>query len=593
MIKIKTSAFLSPMGIFFIYILASGLVIMAFRFIFPGEEVPLAYFSGSWRLIKGLLDYLNLFPALALSSLVIPFGFIISPQDRNVPFSLKFFQTLKMPIITAIVASAVYGLIFSLVLPLAQDFETNLLSQGNLYNLALERAKENAEEGEWEEALQLVAICEKIWPLGPDHSRLKIEAEIRTEEERLAPLVNSGSLIDSQTGLPGNQPLNVTEALTMAEAALQEERYYDAHWLATLAGRLARPDSIEVTTAARLAGRAWSGVTSLAPNIRETQEYLTYRLKREGYEALIGEEWIRSYYIFLDLLAISPKDPDVAKYFALSEEGVKQAAFFIDEIELSLGKILTGAVFSLPYRTGRLVMRVSSLSTSQDTAYGIGAEILTFDNEGRLQWGLEAPYVKILPLALDSGNSLSIQLRALDRTDRTKRWESGITSFDQSSFGQSSFAENAPNQTGLVLPLSWDTFLLLSNVRRGLSGLSSADLRRAGENLPECGYLPQVFQAELLQRFAKPLFLLPFCIFAIALGWQYRAHKRPRYITIPMLGILPLVFNGAVQFSRSCLNDLGILAVSSLGFTTAAIVFGSGIVLLLILSLIYLASKRN
>ena len=579
--KFKFSSLLSPIGIFFIYILASAIVIMAFRFIYPGQEVPLGCFTIQWRLIRGLLDFLSLFPALTLSSLVIPFGFILKANDRSSPFSQQFFQQLKPSVITAIVASALYGLVFSLVFPLAQNYEVNLVSQSQLYRHALEKAKENADENEWEEALQLLAICERIWQGGHEHSRLKIEAEIRTEQERFSS-PDYRTAMAAQSPFPDNNPVNVTDALAMAEAALAEERYFDAHWLATLAGRLATPGSVEVSAADRLAGRAWSGVNSLAPNARETQAYMIYRLKREGYEAMVGEEWIRSFYIFQELLALTPKDPDAIKYYAASEEGVKQSAFFIDEIELSLGRILTGAIFSLPLGTGRLVMRVSSLSTSTDTAYGIDSELMAFNSDGQILWSMIVPYIKIKPLSLEAGPSLTIMLRALDREDQSKRWEPEISPSQGSRQGNE-----------ISLPVSWDTFLLLSNARRGLSGMSSTDLRKAALNLASCGYLPEVFEAELLQRFLRPLFLLPLGIFAIALGWQFRAHKRPRYIAIPMLGILPLVFNGAVYFSRTWLNDLGIWAVTSLGFTTSAIAFGAGIIVLLVLSLIYLASKQS
>jgi hypothetical protein len=64
-------------------------------------------------------------------------------------------------------------------------------------------------------------------------------------------------------------------------------------------------------------------------------------------------------------------------------------------------------------------------------------------------------------------------------------------------------------------------------------------------------------------------------------------------MAIPMLGILPAVFNGSVHFSRSWLHDLGIWTVVSFGFNSAAIFFGAGILLLLILSLIVLAAKPD
>jgi hypothetical protein len=172
----------------------------------------------------------------------------------------------------------------------------------------------------------------------------------------------------------------------------------------------------------------------------------------------------------------------------------------------------------------------------------------------------------------------------LDRTNKNIRWEPEIKSAGRSSF---------PGSAEIVLPVSWDNFNLISNVRRGLSVLSSSDLKRAADNLGLCGYLPQVFEAELLERFVRPLFLLPLGISAIALGWRLRALKRPRYMAAPMLGILPVVFNGSVHFSRSFFNHLGIWAVTSLGFTSAAIFFGAGILVMLILSLVVLAAKPN
>jgi hypothetical protein len=64
-------------------------------------------------------------------------------------------------------------------------------------------------------------------------------------------------------------------------------------------------------------------------------------------------------------------------------------------------------------------------------------------------------------------------------------------------------------------------------------------------------------------------------------------------MAIPMLGILPLVFNGAVHFSRSVLNQLGIWSVPIFGFTFSAIFFGAGIVVLLVVSLLILAAKHG
>ena len=595
MARSKKEAFTSPLGVFFIYILVSFLLIMGFRFFFPGEAAPLAFFLTPWRLIRGCLDCIALFPALFFSALVIPFGFRIRYQEIRSPFTPQFLQLLKMSIITAIVGAVLYGFLVFLILPIAQDYETKLRSRGRLYSLAEERAREHAASKEWAEAAQFVAVCETIWPQGPQIAKLKTEVNIQAEAELIAK--NEKGEPKKTAPVSGNpQPVNAAEALARAATALAEERYFDAHWLATLAGQLAKPGSVEQTEAARLADTAWSKVNSLAPNAQQTNAYKIYRLKRDGYEALITGEYIRSYYIFRELQSVTPEDPDVGKYLSMSENSVTKTAFFIDEMDMNWGKTLSGELFSLPLGSGRMVMRISSLTTLPDSAYCIGIEIMALDGDGRPLWTMEAPYAKILPLNLNSAqdpgaapfmggaaSSVVVILRALDRKDGTRYWEPVVHSLGQ----------NAPNNAQVVLPVSWDNFLLLTKVRQGLAALTPAELRTASRNLGGSGYLPHIFDAELLYRFALPLLLLPLGICAIIIGWRYRALKRPRYMGIPMLGILPLVFYGVMQFCQGWINSLGILAVVSLDFTTAAAIFGIGILVFLVVSLILLAAQHD
>jgi hypothetical protein len=60
-----------------------------------------------------------------------------------------------------------------------------------------------------------------------------------------------------------------------------------------------------------------------------------------------------------------------------------------------------------------------------------------------------------------------------------------------------------------------------------------------------------------------------------------------------MLGILPVVFAGFTRFYQGCLGNAGIWAVVSLGFSGAAVLFSSGALVLLILSLVVLAAQHG
>jgi hypothetical protein len=595
--KFNTAAFRSPPAIFILYMIVSGLLILGFRFIFPGEAVPIPYFARSWRIIRGLLDYFGLFPALAMSALVVPFGIAAIQEEGYSSFSPKFFQYIKGPVITAICAAAAYGLVFFLALPLVQNWEANTRSEGSLYRLARERAQVHRKAGEWLEAARFIAVCERIWPGSPEMASLKNEAAIRVEEYRLGEEDERAALRAEATAtqwdadlsaLPNQQqPLDASEALSMGEAAFNEERYFDAHWLATLAERIARPGSPEAVNAARLASRAWNAVQSLAPTARESRIYSIFHLKQSGYEAMVSGDWIRAYYIFQELSGLSPEDPDVANFFVQSERGAKEIAFFIDEIELALGEILTGAIFSLPLERvnggpGRGVLRFSGFSGFSDYSYGIGLEYMSFDGEGRPVSRLEAPYAKILPTRLGDRSRTLILMRALDRHDRNRRWDP-IWAAGAAS----------PPETRLLLDISYEDFLLLSRVRRGVDKLPMGDLLSAAKTLGSGGYIPEVFESEMIYRLSVPLFFLSMAILSIVIGWRYRAGKRPRYLFIPLLLLLPLVFNGLVYLYRNVLNTLGVWAVISLGFSTALVICIAGMAVFFIISLIILAAQHG
>ena len=610
--RIKKGFFYSPGAVLFFYILLAGFLIMAFRFILPGEESLLEVYYLRWRLIRGTVDFLSLFPSLAMSALVIPFGLkFLEEKNSFVPVQGRILDRLQGSIITAIAAAVVYSLLFFLVQPLARDYETSMRFNGRLYTLARDRAQTLALRGEWPDAAQFLRVCERIWPYNPAIETLRSEITIRSEEYRIAHDEFQGEEISIETtrersfpgggvqdplpGIPGQRdPVSTSEALTMAREALAEERYFDAHWLAALGERLARPGGAEIAEARRIASRAWNGINSLEPTNRASRNYSLYHRKLEGYEAMLSagqknEDWVRAYYIFRELHSYLPEDPDINKYLALCETGLRRLAFFSDELEMGIGEILTGAVFSLPMGVGsdtpggRMVLRISSLQVFADVSYGIGIEAMVLDRDGRIAYRIEAPYAKVVPLSTVDTSRVLLLLRTLDRFDPAKHQEPVITSLNQ----------KAPGDSHLVFDMNYERFLLLFETRRGPENMTIPDLLAAVSLVGQYGYLPQVFQAELLYRFSDPLFFLPIVIFTLVIGWRFRASKKFPYLGIPMLFLLPVVFNGIVYYYRLLLNNMGIWAVLNIGFTAALYLFPALIVLVFILAMVILASQHE
>jgi hypothetical protein len=583
----------SPWVVFIIYVVVGSLFILGFRIIFPSEVSPLPVFARDWRIIRGLLDILALFPALAFSALVVPFGFV-SDDDYYATFSPRLFQRLIPSLVTAFASAFLYALLFFLVLPLAQNHEENLRFRGETYRLAKERAQAHALAGEWLEASQLIGICDNAWYDSPEIADLRAEVTIQLENLRYGQSSEADDTIRSASvsALPGQrEPLDAAEAISLAEAALSEGRLFDAHWLAIVGGRIARPGSPESTRAPQLAARAWNQIESIRPTGNEQRTYSQYQLKLSGYEAMVSGDWIRAFYIFQELLALTPFDPDAEQFFAASERGTREIAFFINEMELSPGETLTGVIFSLPSDTlrggnqGRSVMRVASLSATPDYAYGVGIEYMVFDAEARLLFSLQAPYVKFLPITLDGQRQVLMLMRALDRHDSTKRWEP-----EWDAQGEISYY---PATAQITLNIDYETFVTISEMRQRLPSLQFGELFTAAKLAGDTGYIPQVFEAEILNRLGTSLFFLPMSVIAIIIGWYFRARHRPRYFFVLLLPILPLVFNAMAYLYRAVLNTVGISLILSLGFSLALPVFIAILSFAFILSLILLAAQHG
>jgi len=584
--KLNTERLKKPQFIFLVYIAAASALIIIFRLIFPGSQAPLPIYSRNWRLIQGILEVFNFFPALAFSALVIPFGFA-SFEEHYKSFSDMFFKRFVSSLITAIIAAGIYSVIFFLAYPAAKSSEENMRFSGALYDLAKKNAYASRDAGEWFEASHFIAMCDRIWQNSGELENLRnevtaasgrnlYEARIAARSPRAGDFRTDAILTLSDD----YQPVDATEALDMAAAAYNDERYFDAHWLANLGERLAVRGSAQAANAARLASEAWNMISSIAPNQNESRLFALYNLKLSGYQAMNTGDWIRAYYIFQELLSLTPDDPDAADFFERSERYAKRTAFFIDEIEFSSGEILNGALFSLPGEDGRSVLRFSSLTLTADVAYGIAFDYMDIDSSMNLRANASARYVKLLPVTLNEKPQILVLAHALERTD-------------ESIYFTSEWLLGSEPAGGIILDISYEDFLLLVKVRQGLSNLQINDLFTIAERLEKTGYVKQIFEAEILNRLGSVLFFLPISVFVIIIAWRFRARQKPRYLFILMLPALPAVFHCFVFLYRAFFNTLGIWLVISIGFSPALIVYLASLAVILFISLITLSAQHS
>ncbi|MDR1256331.1 MAG: hypothetical protein LBJ86_01110, partial [Spirochaetaceae bacterium] len=278
-------------------------------------------------------------------------------------------------------------------------------------------------------------------------------------------------------------------------------------------------------------------------------------------------------------------DPDVQNFFPMCVEGVGQTAFFVDEMSVRLGEELVGPVFSLPLfeADGRAVMRLSSLSSTADYSYGKDFEMAAFDSDRNPLYSVTASYVKFLPFYIDEKPLTVVYLQAFSRDYENMR--------RGPSWSGTPSGETLKNQ--IVLAISYEDFLLASAAGRNLDGFFLSDIWSLSKRLAAYGYLPEVYQAEIVRAVMEPLLFLPLMMFSLVAGWQMRGKKRHSLAILPMFFLMPFLLNSLVQMMRTAVNSCGIFAVLSFGFSATLAAGFAAAFLLFALGAVVLAAQRS
>ncbi|MDR1147877.1 MAG: hypothetical protein LBK66_04535 [Spirochaetaceae bacterium] len=601
----------SPVFTGIAYTLAALIVILIFKLFFPdlslygyesstdvslsSKPLVLNIFRAGDSLTRALLAFISVFPAVFMSAQVIPFCHTLPQSPHYRRFSLDFFKLMRPQLIMTVTAVIVYSLLSFIVRPIAADYQADIQTESILFAEAEKKAIVYANKEEWTEAYHFLSICDRIWPNNPALNNLRELIGLALSRVMYRRLPAPEKTLNNTIADMQRETIDLQNALRLADTALREGRFYDAHRLAVIAGQLSEEGSNEAVLASRLAGTAWNAIENLEPDAVERGQRAIYQRKKNGYEEMINGNWVNAYYIFRALAADVPDDPDVKKFFALSAEGLSGAAFFIDEMDRRLGAEISNPFFSLPlFETdGRLVMRLASLSSTADYSYGKGLEIAAFDSNQNPLFQVSAPYVKFLPFYIDGKPFTIIYLQAFGRDYEQMRWGPSWEGAPPTDLLTADLLTADTPKTQLALSISYEDFLLSSTANRKLDGFFIRDIWLLAGRLALYGYIPEVYQAEIIYIISEPLFFLPLTIFSLIMGWNLRCKKRSTFMLLPMLIALPFMFNGFMHIFRSVLNMFCVFTLISFGFTPALLINFAAAFLLFALAIVLLTAQHD
>ena len=430
-----------------------------------------------------------------------------------------------------------------------------------------------------------------------------------------------------------DQAYTILELLRMSDEAKENKDWFAAHYWAELAVEACDGQNTNLESAIEKANAAWKMLGEPVQFDNENDRNY-YDMKKEGYEFFTKGDFVEAYYTFTMLLFMYPratKDPDVTRFFELSQEEVENQYFFFDEIqyiaELANNK---STYFSLSYSDGS--KNVFYIANTMDVKRNGGLVqyledlyVVHYDETGNFVYSFHVPYAKAVahPVSeFDDAVMLAmvnvekkwefvpvITLQSIDRESETiissPEYSFDLTGLpkkvlqaegltDYSGARRQGGGIKIDNSSMMVLPMPFADFSAISDATIGAQSMSFLDLLHFLPRASGYGFSHEVFLENLLQRITFPFILLSMFVFCACVGWNYRLENEQKIFRFSWVALIPvfgflmvLAFSIGIYFFE--MINYALIGMFQNQAVFIAIAFY--IVLFFLISLVFLARK--
>ena len=545
----------------------------------PGEE-------GTYVFVRGFLFFCTFLPSLVFSSFLI--GCAISygknAEKAKIKYSPLIMSHFRKTMIASIMLVFGVSLITEVFVPLFEQRQAKARMKPVLFAEFMNLGKQYFDEGNMNLAFEYSYNALLLNPKDKDALFIKehSEAELKSLKMILDRPEPPKFVFVPHKETKGE---TVTSLLKKAKAAAEQKNWFDAHYYAYLALEVGDSKEINWDDANRLASEAWNHLFD-PTIIKESDEQILFRKKREAYKSFIRGDNIEAYYQFLEIAAFSDvaaRDPDVAKFLDIAQERVEEQCFFIEEVEnLRRFEAYNNVYFSITHDDGtRDVVYIRGITPVKNSGrmiqYLRGFNLFTYSADGRFLRSLFVPYAKMLSERADTfdeeakarfgikdsfKNVPYLMLESISKTER------GGRSFPTYEYDADYASKNDPYLNNyFVLGLSQSDFNLLCDATAGSVKMSLVSLIRFLPKTREFGYSFEVYNSDFVYRLTYPLIILICCIFMACMAWNYRLKDSQlfKFKWIFLLPPLTLI----LYFALSC-------ALFAYRLVTYALVIGLG-----------------
>lgn len=603
-------------GMLSTFLIIGFVLCLVFGFLYPHpvELINSAVFP--YKFLSGLQYFLAFLPALFFAgfiiSLAVHFGHNAEGGFKR--FSKATLERYKLVIITSLICAFVLTLSNECFSILIKNKKENLINRPKIITEYVKVGNNLLNQGYCNRALNYANAALKLEPNSKEASILKDKATVeinRMETSNLHFKLYENDIEPDTVDRVLINPEQISEVYTLYQKAVEcfnNEKWFNAHYYATLGINLATPKDPNLSNLKDIANEAWSNLTEFV-KLQKNEDQNHFEKKYEGYLALHQKDDLKAYYIFKELSTTSRElsiDPDVNFYLDVAENRIREKYFFVDEtFEQESFEYANNIYFAYDYKDGsKDIVYFKGVTTVEETGNSIqylrDLTIVTIDKDKEVYRTVKVPYAKVLPVSVESLNETTKQLLEID--EKTK----SIPYLMLNSIGRSdpsikitptftyATEQNVPNPSFLILPIPFDDFILLENNTINPDTLSLIDLVKFVNIAEKYGFAETIFVQVLMNRLLFPLWILIILIFAATFAWHNRIGDSQYFkfswiFSFPFIILLCMAYYKIAMFVFM-LNNYALIVCfkNSLGIVAAIVFYVS---LLFIVSLYFVSRK--